>query len=257
MNGPHLAERIRAGDKLIGALVRMPNPYLTELCGLHGLDYVAFDCEHGPGDIALLHQHVLTARAHGVETLVRLPHHDPDTMLRALDAGVSGVIAPRISTPEQAADVVDAVSYPPHGRRGFATYTPAGRYGLATAAEHLAETASRQITIVIIEDQEGVGNADKIAAVPGITGTLVGPADLAVSFGQPGQVAHDRVLAATRRTHAATRSAGRAVMAIVGTPEAATTAFSEGTQIVLYNLALALNNGFRDLASARPSGRRP
>lgn len=252
MTLPLLADRISAGDRLIGALLRMPNPYLTELCGLHGMDFVAFDCEHGPSDHAMLHQHLLAARAHGLEALVRLPHDDADGLLRALDAGASGIIAPRISTAEQAAGLVRRATYPPHGDRGFATYTPAGRYGLASASEHLLDAASRLVIITMIEDEPGVANATSIAEVPGVTGTLVGPADLAVSMGLPGQVADERVRAATSQVHEATRTAGRAVMVIVGTAEAAGAAFDHGVQLVLYNVALTLNNAFHELAAARP-----
>jgi 4-hydroxy-2-oxoheptanedioate aldolase len=253
MTGPMLSERIRAGDKLLGGLLRMPNPYLTELCGLHGMDFVVFDCEHGPGEIALLHQHVLVARAYGLDTLVRLPGSDPDTALRALDAGAAGLVVPRVSTTQQAQAVVASATYPPGGSRGFATYTPAGRYGLTPAQDHLADAARRRVIIAMIEDDAAVSNAAAISAVDGITGLLVGPADLAVASGLPGQTAHEQILRATGLVHAAARGAGRAVMVIAGGPGAASSAFATGAQLVLCNVAQALNEVFAALAATRPS----
>lgn len=247
-----LADRIRRGERLLGGLLRLPNAYLTELCGLHRLDFVAFDCEHGPREISVLHQHVLTARAHGLETLVRLPFADSDTVLRALDAGASGIIAPRVSTADQARSAVAAASYPPQGVRGFATYTPAGRYGLQPAAAHLDDAARRLVVVVMIEDQAGVDSAADIVAVPGVSASLVGPADLAVSVGLAGQVTHPRIVEATRSVHEATRAAERAVMVIVGTAAAAAAAYGSGAQIVLYNLALAINTCFTELTAVLP-----
>lgn len=252
MTGPTLNERIRGGDKFIGALLRMPNLYLTELCGLHAMDFVVFDCEHGPGEIALLHQHVLVARAYGLETLVRLPGSDLDAMLRVLDAGVAGLVVPRVSTAHQAQAIVTAASYPPRGSRGFAAYTPAGRYGLMPAHDHLADAIRRQVIIAMIEDEEGVSNASAIVAVDGITGLLVGPADLAVASGLPGQTGHEQILRAAGRVHTAAHQAGRAVMVIAGSPHAASTAFATGAQLVLCNVAQALNEVFAALAAARP-----
>lgn len=248
-----LSERIQAGDKLIGGLLRMPNPYLTELCGLHGMDFVVFDCEHGPSEIAMLHQHVLVARAYGLDTLVRLPDSAPDTTLRVLDAGAAGLVVPRVSTAQQAQAVVASATYPPGGSRGFATYTPAGRYGLTPAQDHLADAARRRIIIAMIEDQAAVSNAAAIAAVDGITGLLVGPADLAVASGLPGQTAHEQILRATGLVHAAARRAGRAVMVIAGGPRTASAAFAAGAQLVLCNVAQALNEVVAALAATRPS----
>jgi 4-hydroxy-2-oxoheptanedioate aldolase len=248
-----LSERIRVGEKLIGGLLRMPNPYLTELCGLHGMDFVVFDCEHGPSEIALLHQHVLVARAYGLETLVRLPGSDQDAMLRALDADAAGLVVPRVSTADHAQSVVNSATYPPQGSRGFATYTPAGRYGLATAQDHLADSARRRVIIAMIEDEAAVSSAAAIAAVDGITGLLVGPADLAVASGLPGQTGHERILRSTELVHAAAHRAGCAVMVIVGSPRAASSAFAAGAQLVLCNVAQALNEGFAGLVATRPS----
>jgi len=247
-----LSERIRAGEKLLGGLLRMPNLYLTELGGLHDMDFVVFDCEHGPSEIALLQQHILVAHAHGVETLVRLPGSDQETMLRALDAGAAGLVVPRVSTAQQAQSAVNSASYPPRGSRGFATYTPAGRYGLAAAQNHLADAIRRLVIIAMIEDDAGVSNAAAIAAVNGITGVLVGPADLAVASGVPGQTGHEQILRSTGLVHAAAHQAGCAVMVIVGSQRTASSAFAAGAQLVLCNVAQALNEVFAGLVATRP-----
>jgi hypothetical protein len=87
----------------------------------------------------------------------------------------------------------------------------------------------------------------------GITGLLVGPADLAVASGLPGQTGHERILRSTELVHAAAHRAGCAVMVIVGSPRAASYAFAGGAQLVLCNVAQALNEVFAGLVATRPS----
>jgi 2-keto-3-deoxy-L-rhamnonate aldolase RhmA len=48
---------------------------------------------------------------------------------RVLDAGVAGVMIPRIETVEQVHEVVKHFSTPPYGDRGVATYNRGARWG--------------------------------------------------------------------------------------------------------------------------------
>lgn len=246
-----LAARIVAGHRLRGGLLRMPNPYLVELCGLHGLDYVAIDCEHGPAEISLLQQHILTAQAYTLPVLVRIPGSDVDAVGRILDAGAAGLIVPHVRDADAAQAVVAAATYPSEGRRGFAAYTPAARYGLLPITKQLAATP---VIVAMIEDANGVDNAAAIASVPGVTGILVGPADLATTLGHAGELEHDDVRKAISAVHDQTRQAGKAVVVITGTAAGAATAFGHGAQLVVYNLAHALNDTFAALTAARPAG---
>ena len=107
----------------------------------------------------------------------------------------------------------------------------------------------------MIEDGVGVANAAAIAAEPGVTGTMVGPADLAVNLGRVGAVTHPEVVAATAHVHEATRFAGRAVMVIVGRPDAAAAAFTAGAQLVLVNVAQSVNDALAALVGIRDRAR--
>ena len=109
--------RLRRGDRLLGALVRMPNEGLVELAGMAGLDFVVIDTEHGPGDQLALARHLTAATANGVVSAVRIGH--PSEVMRALDLGAGAVLAPHVSSVAEARALVEAVHYPPLGRRGF------------------------------------------------------------------------------------------------------------------------------------------
>ncbi|MDQ2847234.1 MAG: aldolase/citrate lyase family protein [Actinomycetota bacterium] len=244
-----LAERLRARAPLLGTLVRMPNEALIEMTALVGMDFVVIDTEHGPGDQIPLSHHLMAAAAAGVPALVRIC--DPSEILRVLDLGAAGIIAPHISTAAEAEAIVRAAHYPPRGQRGFATYTRSGRHGLIGAEEHLRRVTTGTAVIVMIEDGAGVLAAQQIAAVDGVDGLFVGPADLAVSLGLPGLQADPQVVSAIEQVHAGARSAGKTVVSITGDPATAREHFAAGSDMVIYNVLSALGGLFTSLARGR------
>jgi 4-hydroxy-2-oxoheptanedioate aldolase len=242
------AERFRRGDRLLGALLRMPNEGLVELAGIVGLDYVLIDTEHGPGDQLALAHHVTAAEAKGLAVLVRVG--GPAEVLRVLDLGVAGILVPHVSDVETAQAYVQGVHYPPLGRRGFAAYTRAGRYGLRTATEH-HEASRESLLIVMIEDPAGLAAAAQIAALDGVDGLMLGPADLAAELGVIG-AGDPRIAAAAQTVKDTASAAGVAAVTLVGTPEAATQAFEAGHSVVMYNVQLLLGQLFTRLGSVVP-----
>jgi 4-hydroxy-2-oxoheptanedioate aldolase len=244
------AERFRRGDRLLGALVRMPNEGLVELAGLVGLDYVLLDTEHGPGDQLALTHHIVTAQANGLAVIVRVGR--PAEVLRVLDLGAHGILAPHVSGVDQARAYIDATHYPPLGRRGFAAYTRAGNYGLRSATEHLS--ASRDtILVTMIEDPAGLAAAGSISALDGVDGLMLGPADLACELGAVGQPDDPRIVDAIETVREHARAAGVAAVMIVGSIDAVGRAFDAGDTAVMYNVQLLLGELFTRLAGvSRP-----
>jgi 4-hydroxy-2-oxoheptanedioate aldolase len=237
----NLKSRLRAGERLRGGIVRMPAEVLVELSGIGGLDYLLVDCEHGPDDLVPLQQHIALAQAHGLPVLVRVGRGDPNQVLRVLDLGAAGIIAPHVESAQEAAEVVRGAHYPPLGDRGFATYSRAGRYGAVSAADHL-RNASETLVVAMVETGAGVGSAADILAVDGIDAVWVGPADLAVSLGvPPGDPAVRR---ARDEVHEKARAAGVPVMSIVSSSEQGAASDAE---LVVYNLAHILLETFRAL----------
>lgn len=245
-------QRVRAGERLLGGILRMPAELLVELSGVAGLDYVLIDCEHGPADLVALHQHILTAEAYGLTVLVRVGRGDANLVLRALDLGAAGIVVPHVDSARDARAAVAAAHYPPLGDRGFATYSRAGRFGDVSAAEHLRTARDTTVVIAMIETRTAVADAAEILAVEGIDGVLVGPADLSVSLGLTGGASEPAVIEATASVHRLAEEQGTAVMSIVGSVAQAASATGD---IVVYNLAHVLLGTFRDLAGVADSQR--
>lgn len=236
-----LKSRLRAGEQLRGGIVRMPAEVLVELSGIAGLDYLLVDCEHGPDDLVPLQQHIALAQAHGLPVLVRAGRADPNQVLRVLDLGAEGIVAPHVESAQEAAEVVRAAHYPPRGDRGFATYSRAGRYGAVSAADHVRNAAD-VLVVAMVETSAGVDSAADVVAVDGVDAVWVGPADLAVSLGvPPGDAVVQR---ATGEVHRQARAAGVPVMSIVSSGEQGAASDAE---LVVYNLAHVLLETFRAL----------
>ncbi|WP_354567924.1 aldolase/citrate lyase family protein [Glaciihabitans sp. UYNi722] len=231
-----LRARAESGERLLGVLLRIPAEELVEMAAVAGFDFVLVDCEHGPADIVALRQHIAVAAIHGVPVVVRVGANDPGMILRALDQGAEGILAPHVDTAADAVALVAATHYPPVGSRGFATYSRAGRFGGADPTQHRDWYLRNTLLIGMIESPAGVAAADAIVATAGLDGVMIGPADLAASSGP----ADLPVAEAIARVNTAIASGGALRMDIVNTTAVASRAFDDGAQLVVYNLASSL-----------------
>ncbi|KQR21739.1 HpcH/HpaI aldolase family protein [Microbacterium sp. Leaf151] len=241
-----LRARAEAGERLIGALLRMPGEELVEMLAVSGFDFVLIDAEHGPADVIALRQHIAVAGLHGVPVIVRVGEDDPGMVLRVLDQGAQGVLVPHVDDAEAAAAVVAAAHYPPLGTRGFATYSRAGFFGETPPDQHRDWYRENTLVLAMIESPTGVSAAHGIASTPGLDGIMIGPADLAASSG----AADLPVAEATAIVNRAVAATGKMRMDIVGTAAAASAAFDDGARLVVYNLASSLMTHLRGLRAA-------
>jgi 4-hydroxy-2-oxoheptanedioate aldolase len=241
-----LKQRLQAGERLLGVLLRLPAEDLVEMAAISGFDFVVIDCEHGPSEVADLRRHIALADLHRVPVVVRVGSDEPALTLRALDQGAAGIIAPHIDTSAQAQDLVDAVHYPPVGHRGFATYTRVGRFGLDDPAAHQARMLAETLVVGMIESPEGVGSAREIVAVPGLDAIMIGTADLRASSSPRSAPPAESI----RAVNDVLAAAGCWRMDIVSHRAAAVAAFEDGADLVVYNVAATLMAHLAELRSA-------
>lgn len=211
-----LKARLQLNDPLYGLFCSMPAALSVELIAAAGYDFVVIDLEHtllGPEQLAGM---LLAARACGIAALVRVAA--PHQALQALDAGAEGIVFPCIRSARAARDAVRLCHFSPRGDRSLnATWRNGyGRDDLAAAMETERE---HTLVVAMIEDREGVGQADVIAAVDGVDVLLEGAADLSQSLGLPWQTRHPDVGAAVSRIHAAALQHGKTFCALPRAPE--------------------------------------
>jgi 2-keto-3-deoxy-L-rhamnonate aldolase RhmA len=187
----------------IGTFVKTAAPEVVEVLGLAGFDFLAIDAEHAPFGRRELDLMLLAGRAADVPVFVRLPDDRSATILQALDVGAAGLIIPHVDSARQAAAVVRCARFE-NGERGFSNSARFGNYG-TTSIVQAVEIGDRAKVLCQIESAEAVAAADDIAATAGVSGLIVGRADLALSMGlralDAGPVQHgtESVLAAARK----------------------------------------------------------
>lgn len=181
---------LKSGKRLHGLLITIPSPEIVEIVSRAGFDWLFLDMEHsaiGFGDL----QNMLRGVPDSCFAAVRVPEATSAHVAKVLEAGAEGVIFPRVSTVEQAEKAVSLCRYPPLGNRGVGLSRAQG-YG-NTFSEYLQVANERIACIVQIEDETGAENVSRIAAVEGVDALFVGPYDLSMSMGIPGEVTHGRI----------------------------------------------------------------
>ncbi|WGV15024.1 HpcH/HpaI aldolase family protein [Fuscovulum ytuae] len=201
---------LREGRTQIGIWCSIAGSDNAEALAGCGFDWMLIDTEHSTVSLDTVKAMLQAAAAYPTQTIVRPGWNDAVEIKRILDAGAMSILVPYIQNAEEAARAVSAVRYPPHGTRGVAGITRASRYG---AVDRYIARANDEICLLVqVETAEALTNIESIAAVPGVDGIFVGPADLAASMGFPGDTGAPEVkaaiLEAIRRVRAAGKPAG-------------------------------------------------
>lgn len=197
-----LKEKVNNGGKALGIFHSMGSVAAVECFGYGGLDFFIIDCEHGPGDVESAMLAVIAAERHNITPLVRVREISRTAVLKMLDIGAMGLIVPFLNSIEDAKALVSYAKYAPIGQRGFAHARVSG-FGFAKYAsdiESQTKTANRES--LLIPQCETVGclnDIEAITALEGVDGIFVGPYDLSISLGAPGQFENELVKGSIRR----------------------------------------------------------
>ncbi len=174
---------MREGKLALGTYVALADPQIVEIIGLAGFDAAFIDMEHTSFDLPLVGEMIRSAEIVGITSIVRVPGHDANIILRLLDMGAEGIIIPHVEGIEGAKRAVEAVRYPPLGHRGAAGGSRAARYGTVTWEVHFKQSNQEVLLSVMAEDAKGIDDIDKIAALDGIDLVAIGPTDFSEYMG--------------------------------------------------------------------------
>ncbi|MCJ7608059.1 aldolase/citrate lyase family protein [Candidatus Bathyarchaeota archaeon] len=196
-----LKKSIREGRVLCGMSISTPAPSLLEIVGYSGFDFTYVDLEHSVIDLEFLTNMVVASELSGMGTLVRVSDNQGTPIRKALEIGADGVIVPHVNTREDAENAVQAARFPPRGKRGFGAMVRASHFNLpAKGMEEYAWHSNEGVIVVAqIEEREAVENIDEITDTEGIDALLLGPSDLSLSLGIPGQFQKPEMVASINR----------------------------------------------------------
>lgn len=195
-----LKKRLSNGQLLIGTMIsELRNPNIVYMLAQNGFDFFILDNEHGAYSPETVSDIIAAGRGAGIPIVVRIPEIRRETILKPLDSGAAGLLIPQVNTPVQAQEVIYHAKYPPWGNRGAALRRAHSLYRRVVAEEYLKQANEDTFIAVQAETPQAIANLEEIAAVSGIDAIFVGPFDLSVSLGIPGDLNHPQEIEAIEK----------------------------------------------------------
>jgi len=171
-------------------------PRILAAAGFH---WTFLDGEHGGFDVETLQDLCHECAAFGISPIVRVADMQYSLVARALDCGAQGVIFPRVESPELLERAVSWTKFPPVGVRGFGLAATHVDYERATIPQILEHMNANVMVVLQIETKLAVDHRDELLSVPGIDAVLIGPVDLSISLGVPGDFQHPSMIEAMEK----------------------------------------------------------
>ncbi|MCD4670370.1 MAG: aldolase [Actinomycetia bacterium] len=186
-------KKLRAGDKVLCTKINFKDPGITEMAGLIGFDCAWFCREHlGFNDESLANM-ILAARSAGMDSMVRIEKDNYQSALKPLEMGAKGIMVPHVETAVQAKEIVRAMRFYPVGRRGIDGVNADSGWMSIEFKDYLKFSNRETFLALQIEDPEAIENIEEIASVPGYDILFVGPGDLSVAMGIPGDTENKKI----------------------------------------------------------------
>ena len=180
-------EYLKKKDAVFGVFAKTNDPFIVNVIGKSGFDYIILDNEHGPNSVRETYPLITTALSAGIYPIVRVGKLDDITIQRILDLGVAGVQIPQIQCREDAENACKFSKFYPKGKRGVCRYVMAADGGIMDGEAYFR--SQNEVAVIIhIEGVEGIERFDEIVEVEDIDIIFIGPYDLSQSLGIPGQV---------------------------------------------------------------------
>ncbi len=192
-------ERLKKRDVVLGTMVRDALTLnVVDAVKWAGADFFVLDMEHTALDMALVAPLLQYAQARDLATLVRVPNQDRAFIGRVLDCGASGVWLPHLDNVQDARQLSFLSHYPPTGGRGgtIPWLKRAQSQSFPNLREFFAALDQEVILVGQIESQDAVNNVASILATGLLDAVVIGPLDLSLDLGFPGEFSHPAVEAA-------------------------------------------------------------
>lgn len=232
-------QALREKHAQIGLWLSAASPYLSEVSATAGFDWLLIDGEHAPNTLQTTLQQLQVVAPYRSQPVVRAVEGQVALVKQLLDIGAQNLLIPMIDTAEQAELMVRAVQYPPKGIRGVGSaIARASRWSLR--ADYLDVADDEICLLVQAESVTALKNLSAIAAVEGVDGVFIGPADLAASMGHRGKPGHPEVQAAIEGAIKTIVGAGKAAGILTSDPQLARHYLALGATFVAVGVDVSL-----------------
>ncbi|MGD0869889.1 MAG: aldolase/citrate lyase family protein [Bryobacteraceae bacterium] len=193
-------EKLASGATVFGCGLQVyPSAEIARTFAAAGFDYVFIDMEHGAFNLETAHAMIRAALDTGITPIVRVAELAYSLVARLLDGGAQGIILPRVEDPRVLEEALAWMRFPPIGKRGYGVNPTMVGYEARTFAEIIQHQNSNTLAVVQFETVTAMERAGELLSVPGMDIAMVGPADLSISLGIPGQLDHPLLIATVER----------------------------------------------------------
>jgi 4-hydroxy-2-oxoheptanedioate aldolase len=191
-----------SGSPAFGALVTMPSPQVVQVLSRSGFDFLLIDLEHGPIDLASAHSMIVATAGTPAVPMARIAANIGWLAKPLLDAGALGICVPMVCSKDEAEAAARAVRYPLGGERMWGPFFAPLRWDLPMQ-DYMRAADADVVSMITIEHADAIERIDEIVEAAGVDVAIIGPGDLATSFGLYGQIDHPDVQQAMRRAERA------------------------------------------------------
>jgi 2-keto-3-deoxy-L-rhamnonate aldolase RhmA len=167
---------------------------IPKILAAAGLHWAFVDTEHGNFDLETVSDICRVARLVNLCPIVRVADFQYSLVARALDNGAGGIIFPRTEDPKQLETALSWTVYPPGGIRGYGLAPNNADYEALTFTQMMDHYNENLMRVVQIESVRAVDALEEILSVPGFDTVMIGPADLSISLGVPGNMDHPKMI---------------------------------------------------------------
>ena len=174
-----ILDLLKQNKPCINGWLSIPNTFTAEAMSKMGWDSVTIDMQHGQNDYSTSIGMLQAISGSNTVPFARVPWNEPGIIIKMLDLGVLGIIAPMINSKKQCEDFVSHCYYPPIGKRSFGPMRAQLSYG----NDYFDYANDNIISLAMIETKEAVENLEEILSVESLTGVYIGPGDMCSSYG--------------------------------------------------------------------------
>jgi 2-dehydro-3-deoxyglucarate aldolase/4-hydroxy-2-oxoheptanedioate aldolase len=189
------AGRVQLGTSY--GLLRSPD--VARILAAAGFHWAFIDTEHGGFDLAMVNDVCRMSYYAGLAPIVRVAELQYSLIARSLDAGAAGIMFPRVESVELLERAISWTKFPPAGIRGYGLTPFHIDHVKASIAEVIEHMNANTMVVLQIETKRAVDMRDELLSVPGIDAVMIGPADLSISLGVPGDFQHPSMVDAMEK----------------------------------------------------------
>lgn len=250
----HTKAKMLNKEKTVGTFFQLGTANAAECLGYSGLDYIIIDTEHAPITEESAMEFIRAAKLSKLSPFVRIKDITRPSVLRMLDIGAEGIVVPCVESVDDVKSLVKYGKYAPLGERGF-FYGRAAGYGFEDFTSPLEDYFKKcNNETMIIPQCETLGcleNIEEIVSIDGVDAIFVGPYDLSIALGKPGQFDSMEFTEALTRIINACKKVNKPAMIYANDLNSALKHFERGFDSVAVGTDISvLTNSYRSIVNS-------